>query len=318
MAKNKFLLVNLQEDQAKKLAQAITNETGRKILDFLADNDGTESEISEKLGIPISSAHYNIQQLVKSGLVTAEEFHYSKKGREVLHYKLANKYIIIAPKSTFGIKEKLKAILPVALLGIIGAAFIQLFNLLSGMFSATTEIVPYMSQPIAAKSAPVADKAVDVGAAEVIGAKGAEAAEQGAGQAAEKAAEDAVQAFTADAGSQVAEGTVSGTSEAAERVAEETVRTGGEEAVSTGTEQIARAGADEAITTGTDQAIQAAANEAAEEGVREAVVATVQSTQESFWQVLLSNHAFWFLMGCFFTIILIVLIEFIIYRKRNK
>jgi hypothetical protein len=44
--------------------------------------------------------------------VVAEEFHYSKKGREVLHYKLANKYIVIAPKIEEGVANKLKRLLP--------------------------------------------------------------------------------------------------------------------------------------------------------------------------------------------------------------
>ncbi len=129
MARDKFLLVSLKENKAKELAQIISNESCRKILDYLAENnDATESELAEKLGIPISTVHYNLKHLVKGGLVTAEEFHYSEKGREVDHYKLANKYIIIAPKSTYGIKEKLKSILPVALLGLIGAGFIHAYT----------------------------------------------------------------------------------------------------------------------------------------------------------------------------------------------
>ena len=129
MARDKFLLVSLKENKAKELAQVISNESCRKILDYLADKqDATESELAEKLNIPISTVHYNMKHLVKGGLVTADEFHYSEKGREVDHYKLANKYIIIAPKSTYGIKEKLKSILPVALLGLIGAGFIHAYS----------------------------------------------------------------------------------------------------------------------------------------------------------------------------------------------
>lgn len=128
MSKEKFLLVSLNESKAKELAQAITNETCRKILDYLADKEATESELSEKLAVPISTVHYNLQQLQKGGLVISEEFHYSNRGKEVNHYKLANKYIIIAPKSTYGIKEKLRSILPVALITAAGAALIQIFN----------------------------------------------------------------------------------------------------------------------------------------------------------------------------------------------
>lgn len=128
MPKEKFVLVSLQEDKAKKLAQVITNDSCRRILDYLADNEATESELANKLDLPISTVHYNLKQLVEGGLVIAEEFHYSKKGKEVLHYKLANKYIIIAPKSTYGIKEKLKAVLPVVLLLAVGAGILQIFS----------------------------------------------------------------------------------------------------------------------------------------------------------------------------------------------
>src|SRR3989338_9698502 len=116
MPKQSFLLVSLQEEKAKELATVISNDSCRKILDFLSEvDDATETEIAKKLNIPLSTVHYNLQHLIKAGIVATEEFHYSEKGKEVNHYKLANKYIIIAPKSTFGIKEKLKTILPVAL-----------------------------------------------------------------------------------------------------------------------------------------------------------------------------------------------------------
>ncbi|MEE9525549.1 MAG: helix-turn-helix domain-containing protein [Candidatus Woesearchaeota archaeon] len=135
MAKEKFLLVSLNESKTKQLSQTIANESCRKILDYLADKDATESELADKLQIPISTVHYNLQQLKKAGLVIADEYHYSEKGKEVNHYKLANKYIIIAPKSTYGIKEKLKSILPVALIMAAGTAFIQFFTKSRTMFA---------------------------------------------------------------------------------------------------------------------------------------------------------------------------------------
>ena len=62
-----------------------------------------------------------------SGLVNADEYHYSEKGREVNRYTLANKYIIIAPKGTkTGLRQKLKNILPVALITAGAAGLIQL------------------------------------------------------------------------------------------------------------------------------------------------------------------------------------------------
>jgi DNA-binding transcriptional ArsR family regulator len=140
MPKEKFLLVSLSESKAKELAQAISNETCRKILDYLAEKEATESELAEKLAVPISTVHYNLQQLQKGNLVVVDEFHYSQKGKEINHYKLANKYIIIAPKSTYGIREKLRSILPVAIILALGAGIINFFSK-AGFYSANKAIV---------------------------------------------------------------------------------------------------------------------------------------------------------------------------------
>lgn len=131
MASKNFLLVSLEEAKAKELAQIVSNDVCRKILDYLAAREhATETDISKDLGIALSTAHYNIKQLLQSGIVKAEEFHYSQKGREVLHYSLANRYIIIAPKATAteSLANKLKKILPVV--GIVAAAgiAIQIFG----------------------------------------------------------------------------------------------------------------------------------------------------------------------------------------------
>ena len=132
MPSKNFLLLSMEDDKIKKVSNVISNDSCRKILDYLSAKDATESELAAKLNIPISTVHYNLQQLMETGLIESKEFHYSEKGKEVSHFRLANKYIIIAPKKTFGIKEKLKGILPVALIAS-GAAFI--FQLINKYFS---------------------------------------------------------------------------------------------------------------------------------------------------------------------------------------
>jgi len=128
------MLVSLKEEKAKKLAQVISNPTCTKILDHIAKKGSdTESEIAKTLKIPLSTVHYNLKQLVGAKLVLAEEYTYSKKGREILHYKLANKYIIIAPeeeKEDF--MEKLKHFLPITLITLGAAAILKLLGLLNG------------------------------------------------------------------------------------------------------------------------------------------------------------------------------------------
>ncbi len=132
MSEAKFLLVSLKEDEAKKLAQVISNDTSRRILDFLAGvKDTTESEIAKKLSVPISTVHYNMSALRKAGLVNADEFHYSEKGKEVIHYSLASKYVIIAPKgASASLRSKLQRILPVAIAVLGASAIIQLLHML--------------------------------------------------------------------------------------------------------------------------------------------------------------------------------------------
>ncbi len=137
MAKTNFLLVDLNEPKTKKLAETITSDTSRRILNHLVEKEDTEANIARQLDIPISTIHYHLQKLQEAGLVNVEEFHYSQKGREVNHYKLANKYIIIAPGKVSGLKEKLKGILPVA--GVVVGISIILKLLQSRTFSAVNK-----------------------------------------------------------------------------------------------------------------------------------------------------------------------------------
>ena len=110
-----MLLVDLNDPKTKSVAETITSNTSRKILDYLAGVDtASESEISMELKIAISTVHYHLQKLVEAELVEVSGFTYSQKGREINRYALANKYIIITPRKVSGLKSKLRKILPIA------------------------------------------------------------------------------------------------------------------------------------------------------------------------------------------------------------
>lgn len=138
-----FLLVSLEEDKAKKLAQVISNDSCRKILDYLTKKKATETEIAQALGLPLSTVHYNLKHLVDNRLVEAAEFHYSEKGREVLHYSLSNKYVIIAPKGVSeSFKDKLRSIIgAVASVGFIALALQYVPRMFSSMQKTAMESV---------------------------------------------------------------------------------------------------------------------------------------------------------------------------------
>lgn len=261
MAKDNFLLVSLKQDQAKKLAQVISNDTCRQILDFLAEKDATESEIAKSLGIPISTVHYNIHQLVDGGLVVSDEYHYSSKGKEVSHYKLANKYIIISPKSVWGIKEKLKSVLPIAFLGVAIAGIIHFIQKLG------------MGRTFAAQTmAEVGDGALRAGP-----------------EAAKVLAEEAIGAapIAADAASVGASSVAAGGSGAAQVAADAVV--------------------DELAVEAAPIAADAAST-AAETGASEAVRYAAQIPEH--------NIALWFLLGVIFALMLYLVIDFLLSKRK--
>ena len=129
MAEKSFVMVSLKEDKAKKLTQALSNEKCRMILDYLsARKEATETQIAKDLKIPISTVHYNIKILAENKLVTSDEFHYSEKGKEVIHYKIANKYIIIAPDEDETFMERLKSFIPAFIITSVTAAGLFIYQ----------------------------------------------------------------------------------------------------------------------------------------------------------------------------------------------
>ncbi|HLD12950.1 MAG TPA: helix-turn-helix domain-containing protein [Candidatus Nanoarchaeia archaeon] len=118
----KFLLVNLEEENTKKLADVLANSTARKLLNYLSTvEDASESELANKLKLPLTTVHYNLQNLKKTGLVEAPAFTWSQKGRPIDRYTIAKKSIIISPKGVTINKEKMRRILGVGIISGIGA-----------------------------------------------------------------------------------------------------------------------------------------------------------------------------------------------------
>lgn len=129
MAEDKFLLVNLEDDKSKNLANVISSDSARKILNLLSDKPLSETDIANKLNIPLPTVHYNIKQLLESDLIQIQDFLWSEKGKKMNYYKLSNKLIIITSgKTTAGFFDKLKDILPVVVLGSLASIGIYVYQ----------------------------------------------------------------------------------------------------------------------------------------------------------------------------------------------
>lgn len=123
----KFVVVSLEDEKAKEIAEVIKNKTCKKILNYLGEKEATETEIAQALNLPLSTVHYNLQLLKKSGLIKSKDFYWSEKGKKVNIFEPARKLIVLAPKGTERYKSILSSILPLALVGLLIIASILVY-----------------------------------------------------------------------------------------------------------------------------------------------------------------------------------------------
>lgn len=124
---NEYIMLNIDDEKSAKIAEILGNKTCKKILSLLAEKNASESDIASSLGIAINTAEYNIKKLVEAGLIEKAEHWWSVKGKKIPIYKLANKYIIIAPKNRK--PSNLKTFIPVILASGIVALIIRYFSI---------------------------------------------------------------------------------------------------------------------------------------------------------------------------------------------
>jgi len=166
MAEEKFIMLNLEDIKSKEIAQVISSDTARKILNLLSDKAYSETDIAKEMNLPLSTAHYNIQALLKANIIEEKDFLWSEKGKKIKIYKLANKLIIISPKTqSSDFLDKLKGILPVAIFGsLISLALLAYQSLNSGsmMASKTSEAAFDYSETMVESTAASAPEAARI------------------------------------------------------------------------------------------------------------------------------------------------------------
>jgi len=96
----KLLILPLNDKNSKKISQIISNDTARNILEAIASEPLSASEIAKKLGIPLSTVQYNLERLNDAGLVKVERTKYSEKMKHVKIYAPQRKFVVIVPEKT--------------------------------------------------------------------------------------------------------------------------------------------------------------------------------------------------------------------------
>jgi len=128
-----FILVSLNDEKSKSIAEVIGSKTCKKIINYLAETkEASQKDLSTALKIPLNTIEYNIKKLLDSGFIQkAKNFFWSKKGKKIIMYKLSKKSVIISHKKSN--INKFKSILPAFILTAAGTFAIWVYEKLSSV-----------------------------------------------------------------------------------------------------------------------------------------------------------------------------------------
>jgi len=115
------VMIDLNDPRTGKIAEVLANKTCKKILAVLSEKELSESELSDKLGLPANTINYNIKNLIEAGLIVSSKQFWSVKGRRMVIYRVSDKSIVISPKNMA------KGIIPAIVVSVLGALGIKMF-----------------------------------------------------------------------------------------------------------------------------------------------------------------------------------------------
>ena len=127
----KLLILPLNDKNSKKISQIISNDTARNILEAIASEPLSASEIAEKLRIPLSTVQYNLDKLNNAGLAKVERTKYSEKMKRVKIYAPQRKFVVIVPEKTNrkDVIATLKRYLTVIFFAVAGSGVIEFLTM---------------------------------------------------------------------------------------------------------------------------------------------------------------------------------------------
>lgn len=101
MADNKLIMMNLDDERTKNLADVLGNKTAKKILSYLTEKEASESDVARELNIPANTVNYNVRKLLDSGLIEKSALYFwSVKGKKMPSYKVSKKMVVISPRTS--------------------------------------------------------------------------------------------------------------------------------------------------------------------------------------------------------------------------
>jgi len=125
----KFVVVPLG-GAAKKIAQVVSSDLARRILEVLADAPMSTSQIAEKLSLPLTTIQYNVEKLEDAGLIKVERIRRSEKMREMKLYAPVKKLIVVVPEgiSREGVTGVLRKYLAIVFGIVLISGIVEIFS----------------------------------------------------------------------------------------------------------------------------------------------------------------------------------------------
>ena len=137
-----FMLVSLDDDKSKEIAEVISSPTCRKVINYLAERkEASQKDLADALHISLNTLDYNIKKLLSSGFIQKRKnFFWSKKGKKIIMYELSRKSIVISHKNTPA--QKLKSIVPAVIVAAAGTIALWAYEKINS-FSQTAPNLKY-------------------------------------------------------------------------------------------------------------------------------------------------------------------------------
>ena len=161
----KEILVSIGDKNVKEIGEAIGNKTCNKILELLADEEMSATDLSKKMKVSPTTIDYAVKKLLKTGLISKSGHWWSVKGKKISMYRISNRKIIISPRKSM---TKIFGIV-LGLTGLVGLTIRQFFGSKSQIYDVSnlavrqeSVLMAVDSAELVGKSAPVADIAPSV------------------------------------------------------------------------------------------------------------------------------------------------------------
>ena len=160
------LLVLPLGKESKKITQVITNDTARQIMELLAEDSMSASDIATQLDVPLTTIKYNLENLVDVGLIKIKRIKYSEKGRQVKVYAPIRKLIVLVPEKTDNntIMDVLKKYLGVVFAAVFASGLVEIITRSDGIVNSTLK----GGSPYEFMSTPLTDHSSNISEGEIV------------------------------------------------------------------------------------------------------------------------------------------------------